>query len=230
MSIQTDIDSLVGKISVFNLALNVVGIINNKKNVAIYVGEENGTKVGNNVAVSNSTYVKPMMEDILEGSLGRISSITGNSSVLANKIDDTGVIMSADVIENSKLTEHPLEDGKVLADNKVKLPTEIDVQITLPATEYQDRLDKIKQYRDDNTMLTVKTKLGVYKNMQIVSIPCKLNVENISRVTFNLKLREVIVAEDLTNMSVDTVEDVSNATTQDIGYKTGSETEIIYVE
>lgn len=206
MSIQTDIDSLIGGVSVFNLALNTAGIINNKKNVAIYVVDDK-TKQQTN---------------ILEGSLGALSGISN----FASMIDDSGVVMSAEIIESSKLSEHPLEDGKVSADNKVQLPTEINIQIVLQAQDYKDRLQQIKDYRDNRTMLIVRTNFGVYKNMQIVSIPCNLNVDNVSRVTFNIKLREVLVAENLVEMSADTVADVSNATTQNTGYATGISTEL----
>ena len=79
MSMQTEIDGLISGVSVFNLALNVAGIINNKKNVALYViDEKTGTKT-----------------NILEGSLGRLSGVTN----LASKIDDMGVVMSAEVVD-----------------------------------------------------------------------------------------------------------------------------------
>ena len=206
MSIQTDIDSLLGGgVSVFNLALNVAGIIQNRKNVAIYV-QQKGTKG----------------ENILEGMLGAVSSITGGSSFLTG----SGVIMSAEIVENSKLAEHPLEDGTVSADNKVLLPTEINIQITLQATDYKDIIAKIKDYKNNNIMIYVETKFGVYRNMQIVSIPTTLNADNISRITFSIKLREILVAENLVEMSADTVADVSNATSQNTGYKTGIATEL----
>lgn len=206
MSIQTDIDSLIGGVSVFNLALNVAGIINNKKNVAIYVKNKETKRE----------------ENILEGNLGRFSGITG----FASMIDDSGIVMSAEIVENSKLAEHPLENGEILADNKIELPTEINIQITLQAQDYKDRLSQIRDYKNNNVMLSVKTKFGRYDNMQIISMPCNLNVDNINRVSFTLKLRQVIVAEDLEKMSADTVADKSNANTENIGYKTGTTTEI----
>lgn len=208
MSIQTDTDSLIKDVSVFNLALNVAGIINNQKNVAIY--EQIAGKKGKN---------------ILEGSLGALSGITG----LASMIDDTGVVMSADIIENSKLAEHPLENGKVYADNKILLPTEINIQITLQAQDYKDKLSDIKNYKDDNTMLRVESKFGIYRNMQIVEIPCTLNVDNVSRVTFSIKLREVLVAQN--KVATATTEGIADSDTYNIGEKTGTESNInIFVE
>ena len=56
-------------------------------------------------------------------------------------------------------------------------------------------------------------------------MPATLNVENISSITFSIKLREVLVSQNLSSMTADTVADVSNATTQNIGYQAGIETE-----
>ena len=204
MSFQTDIDSLIGGVSVFNLALNVAGIINNKKNVAIYIIEENE---------ENSATKQIKKTNILEGSLGRLGGMTN----LASKIDGSGFIMSADIVEQSKLTEHPLEDGKIVADNKVKMPTEITVRITLQSTDYKDKLNMLKKYKDDNQMLYVETKFGGYMNMQIVSMPCNLNATNVSRLTFDVRLREVLVLQDKTKQTANE----NDANTIDTGTMTG---------
>lgn len=197
MSIQTNIDSLISGVSLFNLALNVAGIINNKKNVALYVIDEKTQRKTN----------------ILEGALGSLSGVTG----VAGKIDDSGVIMNAEVIEDCKLTEHPLENGKVLADNKIILPTEINVQITLQAQDYKDKLSLLKKYKDENQMIYVETKFGGYKNMQIVNMPCNMNFANINRLTFNVKLREVLIMGEQTPIP----ENVSDSDTINTGTQTG---------
>lgn len=189
MSIQTDIDSLINGVSVFNLALNVAGIINNKKNVAIYLVEKNTDVSDTTYISSNTSVVKIKKTNILEGALGRLGGITS----IANKIDGTGVVMNAEIKEESRLTEHPLENGRVLADNKVILPTEIDVRITLPAVDYEDMIANIRKYKDNNSMFRIETKFASYDNMQIVSIPCTLNVENVQKLTFSIKFREVLM-------------------------------------
>lgn len=199
MAIETS--GLLGNnVNVLNLVLNTAGILNNKKNVALYV-----------VVNHNGTDEKT---NILEGVIGALSGISG----LARKIDDTGIVISANIIESSKLAEHPLENGKVLADNKVHLPTEIDVQVTLSATDYKDKLAQIKTYRDENQMIYVETMFGIYPNMQIVGLPCNLTVENINRVTFTIKLREVIVMQEETE-----TESASDMDTINTGTQTGIE-------
>lgn len=198
---QQTIDSLIPGISVFNLALNVAGIINNKKNVALYIlNETTGAKT-----------------NILErsGWRGTVGNYT-NVVFVGNP-----VIMNAEIKESAKLAEHPLEDGKVRADNKIILPVEISVKIVLPATDYKDFLAKIREYKNNNQPIYVETNFGSYKNMQIVGIPCELNVENVSRITFTLQLKEVLQAPDVSMFTAATVENVSDSNTVNTGLKTG---------
>lgn len=174
MSIQTNIDNLLGNISVFNLALNTAGILNNKKNIALYtLNETTGAK-----------------ENILEN-----GSLLGTIDKYTSLVGITPAIIDAEISETCKLAEHPLEDGKIRADNKIQMPTEITVKIALPALQYEDVWNKIQELKRNNTMILVQTKTGNYENMQIVAIPFSLNVNNVSRVTFTLRLRQVLVAE-----------------------------------
>lgn len=216
MSFQTDLDSLLGGgVSVFNLALNVAGIINNNKNVAIFLVEEE-TTVSDTTSISGNTSVNKIRKtNILEGALGRLGGITS----IASKIDGTGVVMSAEIIEESKLTEHPLENGQVLADNKVKLPTVIDVKVTLPAVDYKDMIDNIKKYKNKNKMFRIETKFGSYDNMQIISLPCNLNVDNVERLTFNIKFREVLIMSDIKTQTAsdNDTDTINTGTTTGIG-------------
>lgn len=177
---QTKIDELIGGISVFNLALNVAGIINNQKNVTLYSAED-----------------ERIPKDMLDS-----GSILGNIDKYTNLVGVTPAIIDIEVNENCKLAEHPLENGKVRADNKIIMPTEITVKIALPAENYKDIWDKIKELKTNNTMIWVQTKNEIYKNMQIIALPFSLNVNNVSRITFSLRLREVLVANDTANLGI----------------------------
>lgn len=171
---QIRIDEMIGGISVFNLALNVAGIINNKKNVALYIIDE-------------TTGAK---REILTGSSGILGTVREVTTILGSN----SIIMDAEVQEESKLTEQPLETGAVTSDYKIKMPTIVTVTVVLPAQDYQDILAELQQYKDDAQMIYIETKYGNFKNMQIVGIPCRMTVENISRITFSIRFKEVLRA------------------------------------
>lgn len=171
---QIRIDEMLGGISVFNLALNVAGIINNKKNVALYI-------------IDDKTGAK---QEILTGSKGIIGTVREITTLLGTNT----MIMDAEVQQESKLTEQPLETGAVTSDYKIKMPTIVTVTVVLPAQDYQDILAELQQYKDDAQMIYIETKYGNFKNMQIVGIPCRMTVENISRITFSIRFKEVLRA------------------------------------
>ena len=178
---QITIDESFGNISLFNLALNVAGIINNKKNVALYIiNEKTGKK-----------------QEILTGTSG----ILGQVREITTMVGTNSAIIDAEIRQESKLTEQPLETGAVTSDYKIKMPTQVSVRIALPAVDYQDILAELQQYKDDAQMIYIETKQGSYKNMQITEIPCTLNVDNIDRVTFTIRFKEVLLAEPINNIA-----------------------------
>lgn len=178
---QITIDESFGNISLFNLALNVAGIINNKKNVALYIiNKETGAK-----------------QEILTGSSG----ILGQVREITTMVGTNSAIIDAEIRQESKLTEQPLETGAVTSDYKIKMPTQVSVRMALPAVDYQDILAELQQYKDDAQMIYIETKQGSYKNMQITEIPCTLNVDNIDRVTFTIRFKEVLLAEPINNIA-----------------------------
>lgn len=176
----------VGGYSVFNLSLNIAGLIDNKKNVALYILNEDKVKAKSTTITLKKEFKQEILQPIENTILNKAAQITGFLGL-------NTAYMSAEINEQSKLMEHPIEDGTVTADFKVRMPTEITVRITLPEQKYEDILAELKEYKDKGQMLYVETKYGNFKNMQIVSIPVQLTVENISRLTFSIKLKEVII-------------------------------------
>lgn len=197
---QIEMDELIGSISVFNLALNVAGIINNKKNVALYIIDEKTGK----------------KQEILTGASG----ILGQVRDITTMIGTNSAIIDAEIRQESKLTEQPLETGAVTSDYKIKMPTQISVRIALPAVDYQDILEELQQYKDDAQMIYIETKQGSYKNMQITEIPCPLNVDNIDRVTMTIRFKEVLLSEPINNIATASVSDMDTIST---GNKVGIE-------
>jgi hypothetical protein len=79
--------------------------------------------------------------------------------------------IKAIVKEQSKVMEHPLEDGATITDHRVILPIEIELSFILKPEDYQDTYNQIKQYYLDATLLNVQTKSGVYQNQLIQAMP-----------------------------------------------------------
>lgn len=99
--------------------------------------------------------------------------------------------MRATVYERADLMEHPLEDGSVIADHKVRRPTEIDMPLFIPGgPDLKTIFAEIRQYWTDGTVLTVQTTAGSYSSMILTDVPHEEHPDAINSITVGLRFRE----------------------------------------
>ena len=98
--------------------------------------------------------------------------------------------IKATVQEESKLMEHPVEDGTVITDNKIDLPVEIELSLLIPGLNYQSVYQQIKQLNAAGTLLTVQTRSGTYPNMLIQKFPHDEDPTMWDTLTLAMTLRE----------------------------------------
>lgn len=187
--------------SVTNLALNVGGAIqlaNNGKNVFI--------------ATNNKDNPRELLVSSAQDGLGFASEYIGLNSV----------IMYAEVKESSKICEHPLEDGSVIADHQIQMPVEIRLQIVMPYYFYDTIVTELRNLKEQGTLVSVHTKGGIYTDMVFVDIPHKEDVSNVDRLSFDCTLKQAILVKgEESTLSEKDVIQKSNASTVKSGTKQG---------
>lgn len=100
--------------------------------------------------------------------------------------------LRAEVRELAKVSKYPLETGSISADNRVSLPTEINLLVFIPADAYASVYPQIRNAWLGATLLSVQTRTGVYKNMVLEGIPHLEEPEMFTGITMELKLSEFI--------------------------------------
>lgn len=99
--------------------------------------------------------------------------------------------LTADLRERSKLMEHPLEDGAVIADHIVFDPLEIRIPLIIVGeAEYRSTYALIRSTYKAGTLLTVVTRTGSYPNMVIEEMPHQESPEAYDAIRMRLQLRE----------------------------------------
>lgn len=203
-SIQQQIDQMAGSgFSVTNLALNAGGALslaNNGKNVFIATNDKDDPR------------------EIL------VSSEQRGLAFAAEYAGLNSVVMYAEVKESSRIMEHPLENGSVVADHQVQMPVEIRLQIVMPYYLYDDIVNDLRKLKESGTLVSVHCKGGVYTDMVFVDIPHSEKVENVSRLSFDCILRQAMLdsGESVTLTEAD-VRQVANSSTVKSGHKQGKE-------
>lgn len=207
-TIQQQIDQMFGNgFSATNLALNVGGAIqlaNNGKNVFI--------------ATNDKDNPRELLVSSAQDGLGFAAEYVGLNSV----------IMYAEVKESSKICEHPLEDGSVIADHQVQMPVEIRLQIVMPYYFYDSIITELRTLKEQGTLVSVHTKGGIYTDMVFVDIPHKEDVSNVDRLSFDCTLKQAILVKgEESTLSEKDVIQKSNASTAKSGTKQGKPKSIL---
>lgn len=186
-----DVYEFVSRKGLLNLGLNVSGLIQNHKNVSVFLDDK----------------------EVLTGNLLRNQRAT-------NALGLEAVILDAEVSETSKIMEHPIETGAVIADHKVINPVEIRLRITMPGYEYEPVIKELREYWRESVKLTVQTKAATYTNMVVCDIPHSETPQNVSRITFNIRLKQALeVKPQYIRLSVKQVKNPKNADTVKSGEK-----------
>jgi hypothetical protein len=101
---------------------------------------------------------------------------------------DDAICTALSVDSNSIVMSHPLEDGSKVSDHQVFDLTKISMELNLSKRDYNLVYENIDTAYRSSTLLTIQTKVNIYKNMIIESSP---HVEgNYQGIKMNLKLVE----------------------------------------
>lgn len=100
--------------------------------------------------------------------------------------------IKAVVKEQSKVMEHPIETGGIITDHRIVLPVEIDLSLILASTDYIGIYSQIRQYYLNATLLTIQTKVGVYPNQLIQSLPHEEDPAMYDAITLALSLKQIV--------------------------------------
>lgn len=137
-----------------------------------------------------------------------------------NQLFVTARPVRALVRQGSKLMEHPVESGATIADHRVRLPIEIDLQFILDPEEYQDTFQQIKNVFEAAKTLSVQTKADTYDNMVMLEMPHDESADMADTVAVAVKLRGVIfVAAQYAELPPAEVKTKSNSSTKKTGQK-----------
>lgn len=99
------------------------------------------------------------------------------------------------VSPQSKLMEHPVENGSTISDFAVTLPVELTLDMLLSGDDARNLYKVLVDLFQKKELLTVQTRAGVYPKMVIQAMPHDENAENMDVLPVTVKMKEVIIAE-----------------------------------
>lgn len=112
-----------------------------------------------------------------------------------NLLFPDAISISASITESADVMSHAVEDGSMISDHRVLKPVEITLSLFLPAEKYNDTFKLIRQAFHGNDIYHVNTRVGIYRNMAISSMPHEESPEQFDTVSVSLQLNEVKIVE-----------------------------------
>jgi hypothetical protein len=100
--------------------------------------------------------------------------------------------VKAIVKETSRVMEHPVETGAVLADHHIINPKEIEFSLMIGAEFYSEVYQQIRNAFINATKLMAQTRTGVYRNMIVMNMPHQEEPDMYDSIMLSLQLREVL--------------------------------------
>ena len=211
------------------VAETVVGSMIDTRNVVLYAQPESITNLPYNVTLSDGNRInfhERSIEELVKRS-ELVELFTGIPVPYLSDINGYNMFgisyMGADVNITSDLCDHPLENGEVITDNAIINPMEAKVTIVMPTAFYTRIYKEIEDYFVNKKYIMLQTKLGLYRNFVIASMPYKMERDTIDRPQIELSLRQIMVVEPRyveaeVQFSTGNTRIVENQSTAEVGY------------
>jgi hypothetical protein len=140
----------------------------------------------------------------IDGFLSSSEQLTGifNNDTYEQLFVD-GIISLLNAKNTSQLMTHPLEDGSKIADHQVFNLIKISMILQLSKANYNIVYENIDTAYRSSTLLTIQTKVDVYKNMLIESKPHTESSKSGIIINLNLTQADVLSTDTVYNAKFD---------------------------
>lgn len=104
-------------------------------------------------------------------------------------------ILRMSVIEEKTPTKFEVEDGTNRSDHVVVKPVEIQIDFALATKDDKGQLEEMRDYFNDNLLVTIQTRLNSYSNMLIIALPQEQDTRIGATIAMRLEEWRPIVPE-----------------------------------
>jgi len=98
--------------------------------------------------------------------------------------------VTAEILPEAQLMEHPLENGASIVDHRILLPIIINIPLLLTSRDYASVYNQVFDLYTRGEKLTVQTRVRSYRNMVIEKIPHEEAADLQDGVAMTITFRE----------------------------------------
>lgn len=104
-------------------------------------------------------------------------------------------ILKIQAAPSSKTMEHPLETGASIVDHRIITPTELTIQMVCNSADYKNVYEQLLNLYKKGTLFVVQSRVNVYENMLIESMPHEETPAMFDAVALVVKLKSVLIVQ-----------------------------------
>lgn len=107
-----------------------------------------------------------------------------------NQLFETVVILEMSTAPSNTFSEHTLEDGTVVSDNKIENQTRIGVAAIFNPEDFKEAYAKLKEADKNNVKFTIQNRVDTYTSMYIKSFPYSESSRISNTIAININFIE----------------------------------------
>lgn len=143
-----------------------------------------------------------------------------------NQVLETVAIIAAQMSPSVTFSQHKLENGMVVTDNKIVNQTLVSVQIILQSEDYVEIYNEIKTLYEATTNFTLMDRVDFYDDMYLEDMPHEESADIANTIALTLNFRQQQFASVTTGaLTADDVEEPADVDTTSSGSKSSVESE-----
>lgn len=131
-----------------------------------------------------------------------------------NEVFEDANIMSFSVKQRTDLPQHPLEDGAMVVDHRVKIPNEVTVSFMLTKDVYRSVFNQMQDYYTNAKLIDIHMRTAIAYKMAILEMPHEENPDYYDAIPISLTFRNItFVQPSQGTMTAGNVRDANDANT-----------------
>lgn len=147
-----------------------------------------------------------------------VSPVTALLSSSGDQLFENLGILELEAASSKAYAQHTLENGVTIADHVVRLQDRVSLRCIFSPAEFTEIYRRIKRLYEANTSFIIQTKVAIYSNMYIESLPHR--EDNRDTIAINLEfVEQQFQSSRVTTLTTGNTSNPSDSDTQQTGNK-----------
>lgn len=140
--------------------------------------------------------------------------VTAILNELGEQLFPTAKLLKASISPSNTFAQHTVEDGTVVADNKIINQVRISIPMILDSNDYKDVYKAIQDASNNTVLMSIQTRVATFNKMYIESYPSEesaamfdttsMTINFVEQITGTVVIKKLATSDVSNNSDIDT--------------------------